>query len=243
MAEECEAGMIDINRRPAVAAGLDELAARPCVVFDFDGTLGDTRSSIIEVAREVLLDYGLDEAELSRVGELIGPPFPQAFSMVFGLSEQDAQTVCDRYREIYNDLGPAGWPAFPGVPDMLRDLKERGKTLVCASSKRMGLLSRCLSDEGIEPLFDVALGKMSDQAASKTDTIREALRQAGRNADEAVMVGDRHYDVEAAEPLGIPTIGVLYGGTAAPDELGKAGAVCTVDTVAELEGVLLGAER
>ena len=70
--------------------GID-VANRRCVVFDYDGTIADTKPAIVDTATKVLLDWGIPQNEVAqKVGDLIGPPFPQAFSMVFGVSADDA---------------------------------------------------------------------------------------------------------------------------------------------------------
>ena len=52
------------------------------VIFDFDGTLADTVPSIVSTARTVLLDHGLTEETMGDLTRLVGPPFPQAYSLV-----------------------------------------------------------------------------------------------------------------------------------------------------------------
>lgn len=208
---------------------------RGLVVFDFDGTLADTRAKIVETATEVLLGYGLSKDELGDVGRIIGPPFPAAFSEVYGLSAEDAAEVTRRYRELYAALGAAAWPPFEGIPELLGRLHDAGRRCAVASSKRQAVLERCLADGGIAGSFDVVCGKQDDDAStSKAETISEVVRLAGVPATQAVMVGDRSYDARGALGAGVPCVGVTYGGTGDVEELAGAGAVCVVDTVNEL---------
>ena len=217
---------------------MTDLSHRNVVVFDFDGTIADTKAGIIATATTVLSAWGVPEADLARVGDLIGPPFPQAFEQVFGLSPDDALEVTHRYRAIYNHLGIEGWPAFDGVASLLRDLRGVGRRLAVASSKRTYLVNQGLEDNGIRGLFDVVCAKEHDSAATKEDSIRMALASLGAKPEDAVMVGDRHHDVDAANACGIPCIGVLYGDTADRAELEDAGAIAVVDTVDELRPLL-----
>ena len=71
----------------------EDVTGRALVLFDFDGTLADTIAGICSTARTVLRAHGIPEEELARVPQIIGPPFPQAFSLVFGLSEGEAAQV------------------------------------------------------------------------------------------------------------------------------------------------------
>ncbi|MBQ9007196.1 MAG: HAD hydrolase-like protein [Atopobiaceae bacterium] len=219
--------------------GMD-VSNRRCVVLDFDGTLADTKPGIVRTATKVLLEWGIPEDVVSaHVGGLIGPPFPQAFSMVFGVSPDDAATITQRYREIYFQLGVEAWPFFPGVTEALRHLREAGKKTCVASSKLHTLILRGVADNDATELFDALVGCQEGVADTKEQAIRSAIEAAGCKLDEAVMVGDRFHDVEGAAAVGIPCVGVLFGDTGTREELAGAGAVAVVDTVQELETVLL----
>lgn len=217
-----------------------DLASRQAVIFDFDGTIADTKASIISTATTVLRAWGIPEEDLTRVDQIIGPPFPQAFEEVFGLSHDDAVEVTRRYRDIYNYLGVESWPAFPGMADLLMHLHVAGKGLAIASSKRSYLVNKGLEDNNIIDLFDAVCAKPHDGGATKADCIRKAMDDLGVGVDDALMVGDRFHDVEAAIECGIPCVGVLYGQTADWQELEQAGAVAIASSVAELESILLG---
>lgn len=217
-----------------------DLASRKAIVFDFDGTIADTKASIITTATTVLRQWGVAEDELSRVGEIIGPPFPQAYEWVFGFSREDAIEITRRYRDIYNHLGIDAWPAFEGMCELLRELRQGGRLLAVASSKRTYLVRRGLEDNGIVELFDSVRAKETDLESTKADAIGLALEDLGVTVDEAVMVGDRFHDVEAAKECGMPCVGVLYGDTADREELEAAGAAAIAESVEELRSVLLG---
>lgn len=217
-----------------------DVTGRGLVVFDFDGTLANTIGGITQVARQVLLAHGMAEADLGDLTRLVGPPFPQAFSMVYGLSEEEADAVTRDYRLAYADLGPAGWPLFDGVAGLLEDLVAAGKTLAVASSKRTALIEQATEQNGIAALFAVRAGKQDDYTDTKAATVGRVLERLGAGADDAVMVGDRRFDVEAAAANGMPCVGVRYGATCPRAELEDAGACAVAETVAELRALLLG---
>ena len=214
------------------------LDGRSVIVFDFDGTLGDTMPSIVETARVVLLEFGIPEDELGDLTRLVGPPFPQAFAQIYGLTMDEAIDITERYRRRYNHQGIEAWPAFDGVPEMLSALRAAGFKLVVASAKGDWLLKKALSDNCLTDTFDAICGKQNDMTYTKVDAIRDALAAVGAEPAEAVMVGDRDNDAEASAELGVPCIGVLWGGTGTLEELEGAGCVATVDTVAELTALL-----
>lgn len=220
--------------------GID-VSDRRCVVFDFDGTIADTKPSIVRTATKVLLDWGIPQDEVAeKVGDLIGPPFPQAFSMVFGVSEDDAAEITRRYREIYFGIGADAWPFFPGIATVVQNLRQAGRKACIASSKLHILIVRGVEDNTARDLFDTLVGCQKGVVDTKEQAIRAAIAATGCSPDEAVMVGDRFHDVQGAAAVGIPCVGVLFGDTGTREELVDAGAVAVVDTTAELETVLLG---
>ena len=220
---------------------LEELdaAARPCVIFDFDGTVADTMPYIIKTARTVLSEYGMSEEEMGDLSRLVGPSFPEAFTLVYGVSESDADAITEAYRKIYFTYGGEAWPPFPGVPELLSRLRAEGKKLAIASSKNLPMLERSLADDGLEDAFDLVLGRSLAGVGEKAEFIVRAYTELGFSAEDAVMVGDRHFDVKAATEAGVPCVGVTYGGAGGADELEHAGAAIIVDTVEELGEILL----
>ena len=210
------------------------------IAFDFDGTLANTVPVIVRTARTVLARHGLTDDDMGDLTRLVGPPFPQAYSLVYGFSEDEAAQITAEYRAIYRTIGPEAWPLFDGVAGLLRRLRAAGRLTAVASSKQMPMVRTALADNKITDLFDLALGKSSDAEGDKIALIARTLRELGVSADDAVMVGDRHHDVEAAAACGVPCVGVTYGGTGTVEELMGAGAWACADTVEELGRVLLG---
>lgn len=219
--------------------GMD-VSGRKLVVFDFDGTLSNTIEGITSTARTVLRAHGLSGADMGDLRRIVGPPFPEAFSLVYGFSTEEAEQITDEYRAIYNTLGAEAFPAIPGMADLADSLREVGKVLGVASSKRAALLERGMRESGLAPHFDVYLGKLKDGDDTKAKTIVRVMDQTGLGAADAVMVGDRFYDVAAATEVGIPCVGVHYAHTCEVEELWDAGAVAVAETVEELRGILLG---
>ena len=219
---------------------MSDLSAKNLVVFDFDGTLVDSMPGIVATARKVMHAHGWSDPELGDMRRLVGPPFPQAFTEVYGLSEEEALQVTKEYRAIYENLGRDGWPLIDGVRELLRDLKAAGKLLATASSKRQFLLERGLETNGVLDLFDCPMAKQADFGDSKEAALGRVLESLGVSASDAVMVGDRCYDARAARACGVDCVGVLYADTAPRSELEEAGCAVVADTVDDLRSILLG---
>ena len=223
-----------------LALGVRGLAEKPVVLFDFDGTLADTKPCIVRTATQVLREWGLTDEEIGDAGRLVGPPFPLAYSLVYGLSEEDAAEVTRRYREIYAGLGPERNPLFDGVREMLTELKARGKRLAIVSSKMERFVRMALQQTGIEDLFEEVVTQTGVKDPGKAGLIAEALRRLDAEPEDAVMLGDRHYDIEGAVATGVDSIGVYLGDTAPAGELENAGATAIAMSVSQMGRYLLG---
>lgn len=223
-----------------LASAVRGLAEKPVVLFDFDGTLADTKPCIVRTATQVLREWGLTDEEIGDAGRLVGPPFPLAYSLVYGLSEEDAAEVTRRYREIYAGLGPERNPLFDGVRELLTELKTRGKKLAIVSSKMERFVRMALQQTGIEDLFEEVVTQTGVKDPSKAGLIAEALRRLDADPTDAVMLGDRHYDIEGAVATGVDSIGVYLGDTAPAGELENAGATAIAMSVSQMGRYLLG---
>jgi HAD superfamily hydrolase (TIGR01509 family) len=124
--------------------------------------------------------------------------------------------------------------AMEGARDLIRDLKERGHTVVLASSAKQDELDHYLDQLDVRSLADDWTSSADVESTKpEPDLVQAALDKAGGSADDAVMVGDTTWDVEAAKRAGVPTIAVRTGGFGR-DELEEAGAAAVFDSVAEL---------
>lgn len=219
--------------------GRGDFSSRPCVFFDFDGTVGNTVDGIKDTAYRTLKGRGMTDDEIGDVGRLIGPAFPGAFQTVYGMSVEEAQAVTEDYRRRYDLLGPSAYPAYDGIPELLGALRRAGRWLCLTTSKRQDLVTRQAENNGLLGFFDCVTGQRGPGHDTKPLLVGESIEAAGGDAGRCVMVGDRFHDVEGANENGIPCIGVTWGaGTA--DELAAAGAAALVDTPAELAALLLG---
>ena len=213
------------------------------ILFDLDGTLTDPKVGITTCCQYGLRAVGVDVPDLKELEQFIGPPLLPAFQEVYGLDEEQALKAIDKFRERFQSVGLYENELLPGVPQMLRTLKEHGKILATASSKPEVFVKRILQYFSIDSWFDEIVGStMDEKHAGKAEVIGEALRRLGcadADRDSILMVGDRMHDVEGAVALNIRTVGVTFG-YGSRSELEQAGAWRIVDTIEELTDILLG---
>jgi HAD superfamily hydrolase (TIGR01509 family) len=118
------------------------------------------------------------------------------------------------------------------------DLKERGQTVVLASSAKAAEIEHYIDLLDVRDLAD-AWTTSADVESTKPqpDLVNAALEKAGVSAGDAVMVGDTPWDIEAARRASVDTIAVITGGFSRA-ELEEAGAAAVFESVAELRSQL-----
>ncbi|MFI7905326.1 HAD-IA family hydrolase, partial [Acinetobacter baumannii] len=100
---------------------------------------------------------------------------------------------------------------FEGISELLHDLKAQGLKLAVATGKNRRGLDRVIAKTQSTHLFDVT--RAVNETRSKPDPLmlQEILTVTGVSVEQAVMIGDSSYDLEMAQRLGMPRIGVGYG--------------------------------
>ena len=219
-----------------------EVEMNRLVVFDFDGTLADTGSGITKSAQYALDQMGWPHYETDRLGFFVGPPLNDSF-MRLGMNEEEALRAVALFRERYAARGKLEFEIYPGIPELLRQMKEVGMRLGMATSKPETFAREIAGHGGFLNWFDYISGNsMNDEerVSSKADRIRDVLEKSGclDQRDHVIMVGDRKFDIAGAKEYGVRAVGVAYG-YGDRKELEEAGAERIFDTVEELSDYLL----
>lgn len=207
------------------------------IVFDWDGTLMDSTTTIVKCIQAAAKDLGL--------------PIPddKAASYVIGLGLQDAMQAAlpdldpkfyprmvERYRYHYlaKDQGLA---LFAGVREMLFELSQQGYFLAVATGKSRVGLNRALDAAKLLSLFDAT--RCADETFSKPHPamLQELTRELGQDMKRTVMIGDTTHDLQMASNAGAAGIAVHYG--AHPEhELQVFSPLFAANSVAELHAWL-----
>lgn len=216
------------------------------LLFDLDGTLTDPKVGITTCVQYALRKFGIEEPDLDKLEGFIGPPLADSFQEFYGFDEEQIECAIRTFRERFSTIGLFENEIYPGMKEMLAHLKAEGKRLAVASSKATVFVNKILQHFEIAQYFDVVMGSELDGTRTKKEEVmEEAIRELcdGNKLDNdtAVMIGDRKFDIEGAKAFGLASIGVSYG-YACPGELEEAGADYIVDTVSELEALLLGGD-
>ncbi len=206
------------------------------VLFDLDGTLIDTEPGIISGLKIALTKYGYEIPDYQVLKSCIGPPFLYSFPNILGMKQEDVQPAIDAYRQYYDkENGLFNSQVYPGIKELLGQLKEEGFGLLVCSSKPEPTCIKLLENKGLAHFFDYICGATLDgKIDNKVDVIKLCFsREPALNADNLVLVGDTKYDALGAKEAGIACIGVSWGFGSQADLLDN-GAVEVFDSCQEI---------
>jgi phosphoglycolate phosphatase len=212
------------------------------ICLDLDGCLVDSRRAIAACLNRGLEAVGVAPRPDHELHGLIGPPLLGSYEGLLRAAGRDADLALrciEAYRESYRDISLTHTTVVPGVPTALEALGQ-DHVLVVVTSKPTAFARPIVEHLGLDGAFEGVYGPELDELAEpKAVTLARALAEiaVGTDPSRAVMVGDRHHDIDAGIACGCTTVGVTWG-SGAREEL--AGADLVVDTPAELVSCLAG---
>ena len=211
------------------------------IFFDLDGTLTDSSPGILNSVKYALTEMGREIPDEKVLGEFLGPPLTDSFTQFCGMTDEEANEAADLYRSVYKDKCVTENSLYDGIYQTLESLQMQGKTLAVATTKPIYLAEKIVSHYGIRKFFTAVCGASPDgSGGDKAEVIKMALKVCGEtDLSQALMIGDRFYDIEGARTVRIDSVGVLYGYGSRP-ELEKAGATYIVSSAAEIAELILG---
>jgi HAD superfamily hydrolase (TIGR01509 family) len=209
------------------------VSASRAAVLDVDGTLVDSNDAHARAWVETGEELGHPIA-FAEVRRMIGMGGDRVLPALTGLREDtpEGRRVVERRGEIFRERHLPGVRPFPGVRALLERMGRDGWRLVVASSASGEDLEALLAAAGVEDLVEERTSS-SDADASKPapDILEAALRSAGVEPGEALMLGDTPYDVEASLRAGVAIVALRCGGW---DGEALRGAVAVYDDPADL---------
>ena len=184
------------------------------VILDIDGTLIDTNDAHAHAWVDACAELG-HEIAFGQVRPLIGMGGDKVLPKLTGLEEEsdEGTKIKERRGEIFRERYLSSCRPFPGARELLERMTEDGLTLAVATSASKDDMGALLKTIGVDDLIDARTSSSdADESKPDPDIVQAALKSASAGANEAVMLGDTPYDVEAAGRAGVPTIALRCGG-------------------------------
>jgi len=199
--------------------------------LDIDGTLMDTNYLHIEAWAWAFEEVGARPPR-SRIHHEVGKGSDKLIPEF--VEDGKAERVSELHSEYYAELQERGHP-LPGAKELVTSLAERGYEVWLATSAKPEELEHHMQELGAEG--EIAWVVSSDEAEESKPAphiFGLALERAGVSPEDAVVVGDSVWDVEAAKDAGVRAAAVMTGGAFSRAELEEAGAYAVYDDCHEL---------
>ena len=210
------------------------------VIFDYDGTIGDTRKTIVATMQQTLKDLGFPQFSEEACASTIGLPLKECFRKLLPYSgEEELDGCAAMYRRLFDiNKERIRTQAFPNVGSTLESLRHKGLRMSIATSRGVPSLKAFLEDMGFSGYFDLLLGA-DEVRHHKPDPepVLLTLETLGFKPSQALVVGDMPVDILMGLRAGCLSCGVTYGNSSRA-ELEAAGADFIIDDFGELTELL-----
>lgn len=204
------------------------------IVFDWDGTLMDSVSKIVESMQTSAQQLGFPVPEYEQAKNVIGISLLPALKQLFNIQdEKAAMDLFHTYKDHFKNHAQLSSPLFTGAIELLQKLKQQGYVLAVATGKARQGLDHNWHHSNTKRFFSAS--RTADDAQSKPspDMLQQLLIELNLSADQVLMVGDTTYDMAMAEAINMDRIGVSFG-VHSRDELQKHNPLTVIDTLDEL---------
>ena len=208
------------------------------IIFDLDGTLIKSEEGLFDSITYALEKSGVDPGDRKDMKRMIGPVLWESFQKFYNMSAEEADRANAYFVEAYDKEGIYNASVYEGVEQMLETLRNAGRILLVVTAKPRDMAEIVLNHTGIDQYFQAVIGPArGNKKTDKGSLLKEALSFLAKTGtyhfqkEQAVMVGDRMFDMQGAVETGIRSIGVLYG-YGDRQELTDAGATLLADTPA-----------
>lgn len=182
------------------------------LIFDWDGTLMDSRDKIVNCYAGAARDHGIDPPDPEQAAQLIGLSILDSLSKLYPQLSQDVHAgLAKSYGEHWRDKDQTPMALFGGVREGLEDLGRAGYLLSIATGKSAKGLQHALRETNLADRF--AYARCGDQGRPKPDPemLQKILGHTGMSKSEAMMIGDTSFDLEMAARAGMDGWGACYG--------------------------------
>ncbi len=170
------------------------------ILFDFDGTLADTREGIIRTVQGTLQHMSLPTADPDAVAKTIGLPLTECFRTATAVPDSRVDEAAAIYRDIF--------------PSLALDHITLWTVMAIVSSRHHMSLDPLMTSLGVADYIPLCHAYGEDEnlhPKPAPDLALKALSALGIKADQTLVVGDTVYDLLMGKAAGCHTCGVTYG--------------------------------
>lgn len=180
------------------------------ILFDVDGTLINSEKGLLGAYKCALENIGMPIPEDRILRRCLGPSPRQSLKEVLGVPDEKMELAYILNRGYFLTQGYKDFEIIKGMDDLVKDLQGAGYKLFTASTKVEWVCELCVERMGLSDCFTKVCGASNDNETrvKKEDVINYAI---SCGAEDAIIVGDRKFDIDGGKACGIDTVGITFG--------------------------------
>ncbi len=180
-------------------------------VFDLDGTLTDSSTTIYKSTHRTFQELGLPYTiEKSVLDSKIGEHFQNIFDDL-NIQAGNIDEFINVYKGFYFDYIPET-VLYPGVEDILQYLQNKGIQTALLTTKGQDQAEKIIHAFNLEKYFALIMGRRPGIAVKPSgEPLSFIMKELGADAAETMMIGDSELDIQCGKNAGAATAGCLYG--------------------------------
>lgn len=184
-------------------------------IFDMDGTLLNTLEDLMISTNYALSQFNYPTHTIEEIRFFVGNGVAKLIERAIpdGLNNPNYEKCLEIFKKHYAKNMYNHTSAYVGIPELLKDLKDKGIKTVVVSNK-FDLAVKELSNKYFGDLIDIAIGE-NEQAGIKKkpapDTVFEVLNLMNLKSEDAIYIGDSDVDIMTAKNSNMPCISVTWG--------------------------------
>ena len=201
--------MLSLYRKKETQKTMNKL-----VIFDLDGTLLNTLDDLAEAVNHAMSDKGFPEHTSLDYMTMVGNGVRKLVQRAMPSGAKEDEALVDNcladFKQYYSSHIDVLTKPYEGIPEVLRDLQDKGISIAVASNKFQAGTEKLLGKMFPDIRFAAILGDREGKPLKPDPKIEYEAMEAAK-ADEAVYVGDSVTDMQTAFNAGLPAIAVSWG--------------------------------
>lgn len=207
------------------------------IIFDFDGTLADSRDDIVNAVNFTLKDLSLKEKSREEISSYIGRGVGDLIRRALGEGEAlllDKATSV--FKEYYTEHNTDNTTLYRNVKEILEHFKDKKKVIVTNRNHEFALTA--LKNLSIYNYFEDVIGGDDVECAKPSPCpLDKTMQRFNTDRDKTIIVGDMDIDILAGKGAGTVTCAVTYG-IGREEDIIKAKPDFIIDDIAKLKDII-----
>jgi phosphoglycolate phosphatase len=182
------------------------------IIFDWDGTILDSSQSIVHFVQKAAEQCDLPIPKAMAIKQGIGSSFDEQFFRLFSITDKAIRDLFKEafYRLVYTHV-PDVDHLFLGAVELLDSLSENNYLLAIATSASRTVLNKQLKNTGISSYFNITVCASESSIKPNSLMLEMILEKLSISVNQALMVGDTHFDIEMAKKIGMSVVAINSG--------------------------------